>query len=476
MLSFGEARKKAGIFVYDLPLLRHWHSYNELKPMPGKTYQYFGYNWWDLMNSNIFQQSKYCGYGTIELKTSGNSPGYIFINCSSKPIRITNKSTKEVYLINGYSTRLYNKSDENILVADYSDCLMQYTRLGDATGILLGLEQLLIGKSDISKSPLYKDLLLGSGVLNADQYYATTGLNAYLSKVYREHGHMESEEDSSMMHWVETLAERWKNINPAKRLPRGKSIPHKIHWIWLSRVPGTPNPLRKKYTKFMKSWIMRNPTSEFFLWTDSSDPKISPEIRDRIQIMDANDINDLMNSLPSESKQGILHMYKKHPNVGSRADTLRQCILYSIGGIYADVNDMLCMIPLETYMDKFDFMAGLEPMLYVNNAFVASAPKHPIVRNFLQFIAQNSKEFVNNWDPNLEKDEKDNLVVSQTGPIAFSSIIFGLIDPETGQDLPRTCIFPSKFIYSNYEINETPLSWLTPITLCSHWDERAFLK
>ena len=79
---------------------------------------------------------------------------------------------------------------------------------------------------------------------------------------------------------------------------------------------------------------------------------------------------------------------------------------------------------------NFNFMAAAEPMLYINNAFVASRPKHPIVRNFLQFIAQNSKDFVNNWDPNLEKEEKDDLVVSQTGPIAFSSIIYGLIDEE----------------------------------------------
>ena len=178
-----------------------------------------------------------------------------------------------------------------------------------------------------------------------------------------------------MMDWVQLVADRWSEINPAKRLPAGKSIPKKIHWIWLARQPGTPNPLKPKYTKFMRSWILRNPNSEFYLWTDSSDPGIPTEIKDKVQVMNQDDISDLLNNLPAESRNGAIYMYKKHPNVGSRADTLRQCILYTIGGVYADVNDMLCMIPMEPYMEKFDFMAGLEPMLYVNNAFVAPAPK-----------------------------------------------------------------------------------------------------
>lgn len=473
MWNFSEERKKRGIFVYDLPLLKHFHSYTDVKEVPGKTYQYFGYNWWDLMNSGIFQKSKYAGYGTLNVDVKKPVPGFVFINCTSKPIRVMNTHTREVYLVNGYSIRNYNKSTKNTLQAEYKECLMQYVIVGDAIIILIGLEDILNGTSSISKTPLYTDFLLASGVVNPTQYYHTTGLNAYISKVFREGSRIEAEEESSMMDWVQLLEDRWKNINPAKNLPKGPTIPHNIHWIWLSRVPGTPNPLKKKYYKFMKSWITRNPGCKFHLWTDSSDVGLPKEFINVVKIMGQNEINKILGSLPSESKRGILYMYKNHPNVGSRADTLRQCILYTMGGVYADVNDMLCMMPLEPYMDKFDFMGGLEPMLYVNNAFVASKPKHPIVRNFLQFIAQNAKDFIDDWDPNLEKEEKDNLVVSQTGPVAFSSIIFGVIDE---QELPRTCIFPSKFIYSNYEIRESPLSWLSPLSISGHFDERAFLK
>ena len=57
---------------------------------------------------------------------------------------------------------------------------------------------------------------------------------------------VETEEDSSMMDWVQLLDERWKRINPAKKLPKGPTIPHKIHWIWLARVPGTPQSSEDK--------------------------------------------------------------------------------------------------------------------------------------------------------------------------------------------------------------------------------------
>ncbi len=472
MRYFSEERKKKGIFVYNLPLLKHWHSYADVKEVPGKTYQYFGYNWWDLMQSGIFQKTKFAGYGRLDVNVNKPVPGYMFINCSRDPIKVKNISTQEVYLINGFSTRNYNKSKINILEADYNECLMQYVIIGDAIIILLGLETVLSGENAIARSPLYTDFLLASGIVNTAQYYSTTGLNSYLSKSFRSGNKIETEEDGSMMDWVQNLEDHWKKINPAKNIPKGPSIPLKVHWIWLSRVAGTPNPLKTKYTKFMKSWVIRNPNCKFYLWTDSSDPGLPKELKN-INIMGQKEITNVLNKLPSESKQGIAYMYKNHPNVGSRADTLRQCILYIIGGVYADVNDMLCQIPIEGYMMKFDFMVGVEPMLYINNAFVGSKPKHPIVRNFLQFIAQNSRNFVNDWDPDLPKEDKDDLVVSQTGPIAFSSIIYGLIDKH---ELPRTCIFPSKFIYSNYEIRDTPLSWLSPVTLTSHWDERAFLK
>ena len=132
MWYFSEERKKRGIFVYDLPLLKHWHSYADVKEVSGKTYQYFGYNWWDLMRSGILQHSKYAGYGTLNVDIKRPVPGFLFVNCAAKPIKVMNTHTKEVYLIDKYSTRVYNRSAKNTLKAEYKECLMQYVIVGDA--------------------------------------------------------------------------------------------------------------------------------------------------------------------------------------------------------------------------------------------------------------------------------------------------------------------------------------------------------
>lgn len=486
--DFGKKLRKAGYYVYDLPLIKNWHAHTELKPNTNKTngtFSYFGYNWWDLMSLGKFQNSEYVGIGKLSLPVGKDSgPGYVIINCGNRDTILENVETGDVYNIKKYGKSFYNKIDQNplkkfnTLVSNYKDNMIQYVRVGDAHYILCNVQQLLSGESNITKTLLFTDLMLASGIVNSEQYYATTGLNAFLEKAERVYDEDEDEEfidaeETLMQEWVVRLVEQWNYVNPAKNLPNGKKIPFKIHWIWLSKVPGSANPLKPKFAKFMESWISRNPNCEFNLWTDSSEPGINKNIVDYITIRNSNDINNLLNRLPDESRDGIKKMIAYHPNVGSRADSLRQAILYLEGGCYADVNDMECLMPMEQYFDKFDFMAGLEPMMYANNAFVASCKGHEIVKNFLLSIAQSADNFIEEWDPNMETEDKDNLVVSQTGPIAFSSIIFGVLEEK---EMPRTCIFPSKFIYSNYEIPESPLSWLSPISLSGHFDARDYLK
>lgn len=485
--DFGKKLRKAGYFVYDLPLIKSWHAKTELIPKTNETngtFSWFGYNWWDLMSLGKFQDSIYVGEGELALPVSReNSPGYVIINCGTRDAVLENFKTGDVYNIKKYGKAIYNKINTtplkkyNTLFSKHEDNMMQYVRVGDAHYILCNIQQLLTGESNITKTPLFNDLMLASGIVNPEQYYSTTGLNAFLERSDRVRERGEDDwiepEDTLMEEWVTRLNEQWAVVNPSKNLPSGKKIPYKIHWIWLSRVPGSANPLKPKFAKFMKSWIAYNPNCEYNLWTDSSDPGIHTDIVEYVRIRDSNDIQKLLNKLPEESKDGIKQMISQHPNVGSRADSLRQAILYIEGGCYADVNDMECLMPMESYFDKFDFMAGLEPMMYANNAFVSSSKGHPIVKNFLLSIAQNADDFIDEWDPDMEKDDKDNLVVSQTGPIAFSSIIFGVLE---NKSMPRTCIFPSKFIYSNYEIADSPLSWLSPVSLSGHFDARDYLK
>lgn len=278
-----------------------------------------------------------------------------------------------------------------------------------------------------------------------------------------------------MQEWVIGCEDHWQRVNPKKQLKKTKGIPGNVHFIWLSKQPGKPNPLKNNFKKFIETWVDRNEECDFYIWTDSSDIGLWPDLEEVINIMYKNDIDDLVKKLPSKWRSPLKKLLAKHPNVGVRADTLRQIILYSMGGIYADINDMACIMPMKNFRKKFDFMAGMEPMLYVNNAFIATKPKHIINKNFLIFISENANEFLDEWDPSLSTEEKDNLVVSETGPIAFSGILYGVFDTDYGK-LGNTCIFPCSWIYPNYEITESPESWLKPISMSCHYDARDYLK
>ena len=232
--DFGKLRKGQGVFVYDLPKIRGWHAHTKLKPVRGKTFAYFGYNWWDLMASGLLQDSKYVGKGTLGLNLPrDDGPGYVLINCSSNPRVITNRTSKNSYHLPGYTAQVYNKYRKtsggiranNTLVAKPSSTLMQQVRVGDAIYVLVGIEDLLNKKSSITKTPLYNDFMLASGIVNPNQYYSTTGLNAFLTKASRIGRKIETDDESSMMDWVNTISERWDFINPTKQLPSGKSIP-----------------------------------------------------------------------------------------------------------------------------------------------------------------------------------------------------------------------------------------------------------
>lgn len=468
-------------FIYQLPLVRSWHAHYELKPQKGKTYRYFGYNWWDIVYSGLWEQSKYFGQGKYILPFIPETTGIALINCSNKKSKIKNKISGDVYNLGSYGYSLYNikdrRSGKNVLIADQKDCVFNFVKCGDSFLVLINIQDLINGKSTIVKTSLYKDFMLACGILNPSQYYATVGLNAFLNKITVQGKNIDLEMDSSMYDWVQYCSDHWEETNPTskKSLPSSQQIPNNVHFIWLSKTPGKPNPLKDKFKKFIKTWIFRNPECNFYIWTDSSDVGLWPDLKDTIQIMYWKDILDYIKKLPGRWKSGIMKLLRSHPNVGVRADTLRQIVLYSMGGIYADINDMSCTMPLENFRQKFDFMVGMEPMMYVNNAFIATKKKHIVNKNFLEFISQYANDFINDWDPDLPTEEKDNLVVSETGPIAFSGILFGVF--ETNYDsLRNSCIFPCSWVYPNYEITDVPESWLKPISITSHYDARDYLK
>lgn len=458
-------------FIYRLPLTRGWHARTELATDRRSMFRYFGANWWDLVASGKWKESKYFGRDRIVIPSIDTyTTGIVIINMCDKPMTVIQKSKNaEVkYYIKRYGTVMYNRMDRNEVVLCKG--LMNFVRCGDCYMLLLGVDSLV----GIVKTELYKNFMLACGIVNENLYYNTVGLNAYVNKIVVRGGVINVDDNESMYDWVRLCSEHWGRVNPASRLSSGGSIPGLIHFIWLSKVPGgSANPLKPKFKKYIASWINRNPECKCMIWTDSR-TEFSVPVRGMI-VKYGSDILEIIKKLPKHMQRNLTRLYKRHPNVGIRADTLRQMILYVMGGMYADVNDMSCIMPMKNFRKKFDFIAGMEPMMYVNNAFVAAKPRHIIQRNFLEYISQNSSTFLRDWDPKLETEEKDNLVVSQTGPIAFSGILFGLLD-KGSRYMKRSCILPSSWVYPNYQITSEPESWLKPVSITSHYDQRDYLK
>jgi hypothetical protein len=318
-----------------------------------------------------------------------------------------------------------------------------------------------------------------TGVPDQEQYINTVGIENfdYVDTRGWEYRDTQTEVKSD---FVELLLEQWETVNPNKRSPAPVGIPNVVHWIWLRRDPKKQEfgELKGTFHKFMKTWIDRNPEFTFNIWTDNPNFEVPKQFGDIINVKGPQDIEDLLDKLPDQVRNNIKYLMKNHGNVGARSDTLRQCILYFEGGIYADVNDAMCMAPLDKMFEKFDFIIGMEPVVYVNNAIIASKKRHPIPQAMITWLAHNAREFVDEWEHDYtdeEQDAKDDYIVSTTGPIAMTQVMFGVMKNSI-RKLDHSLILPSAWVYPNYWIPESPGVWLKPVSIFSHWDGRSFLE
>jgi mannosyltransferase OCH1-like enzyme len=280
-----------------------------------------------------------------------------------------------------------------------------------------------------------------------------------------------------MNEFVYLLAGQWsKNINNLKKASiKNGGIPKKIHWIWLSKDPRGPKKSYdiSSFIPFFESFIVRNPNYEFYLWTNFENIINKSKYSDKITIV--NDFSKLYKK--SKISSEITDFIDNGPNVGLRSDILRMLILKEIGGLYADVNDMLCLMPLDSILTKFDFICGTEPMMYVNNAFVGARKGHELIKRFFDFL--DIKNIYDSYDKNFRKEDLDDWVISHTGPKYISEIIFGyLYDKKSKNDKgnsSRVLVGPSKMFYANYNIKKDSKFWITPYSFTGHFDQRTFI-
>ncbi len=452
---------------HTLPKINGWHSLVKKKiEDDGKIYKYFGYNWWDMLYNNLLPITKKLTISSRKLYS------IVLVNTTTSIVNVDNITTGDVY--NVITTAIVNSINlSSFTLKSNND--MYACNIGNICLVLVGVEELKSGKCKITNTPLFKDFLLMNGISNKEEYLDAVGIENFQSILIEGWKYIDSE-FLIKREFTELLLEHWINCNPASRQKTSQTIPLKIHWIWLSPVLNkTGNELKTRFYKFIDTWIDRNPNFEFNIWTDNKDLIIPPKYCKVLKVNGPTIIDDLINKLPKEIKKDIKYLYFNHPNVGARSDTLRQVILYLVGGIYADINDASCLSPMENLCNKFDFIIGMEPVMYVNNAIMGAKKHHIINKNMLIWLASQSDIFIDEWEDIKKQDqtEKDDYIVSTTGPIALTNIIFGIINKKK---LPSTLILPASWIYPNYWVKDSPDKWLKPISLTAHFDARDYLK
>ena len=197
-------------------------------------------------------------------------------------------------------------------------------------------------------------------------------------------------------------------------------VPRIIHQTWKN----TEIPM--KLTKWVKSWILKNPDYEYWLWTDES-----------------------ARALIADRHPYLLPTFDGYTEGIRKADALRYVVLYEFGGVYADM-DMESLKPLDPILRKYACIIPQEPyehpILYGNfenlsiNAVMACRAKHP----FMKMLMDNLEYFSHMWDVldstgphfvlnNLKRYKASNTYINDTHKdgiyLAPAEYFFPTIDP-----------------------------------------------
>ena len=188
---------------------------------------------------------------------------------------------------------------------------------------------------------------------------------------------------------VETL----NRVAPTQRThPRcgWGEIPRIIHQTWMT------SQLPSRYAPWVTSWLKKNPTWQYWLWTD----------------------DDARQLVRRYYKQNVA-MYDGYTRNINRADVMRYFVLDRYGGVYADI-DAECLRPLDDIISNHScilaeehrvhgyVLAWRKPPPNVINSPMACRPGHPYFRDVIAELPKWQKH------PNL---------LYQTGPLLIDRVL-----------------------------------------------------
>jgi mannosyltransferase OCH1-like enzyme len=205
-------------------------------------------------------------------------------------------------------------------------------------------------------------------------------------------------------------------------------IPKKIHFIWLG------SPLPESCKMMVESWRRFHPSWKVKVWTDADVANFS--FRNKA-------------------------VYDQAKNFGEKADILRYEILYSFGGIYADI-DFECLKPFDSIATTCEFFVGIDDDSNpsIGNALIGSIPGHPILKYCIDSIPQSSQ------DHDLWR------IVTETGPLHLTKCFLVLAQHFRG----RVVVFPRSVFYpfpvaanKNFPREVIKKQWVRPESMAIHY-------
>jgi len=246
--------------------------------------------------------------------------------------------------------------------------------------------------------------------------------------------------------------------------PRGP-IPRHIHWIWLHN-PNGQTPLDGALVRMMATWLRHNPGFDVHLWIDFDDlrgqftdeaawERAQRTFEGRLQIHPPDDIASLVRHATA-GRPELGRMFDAAESVAVRSDLLRMLILKQLGGVYCDMNDTECLIPLARLCQRFSFVVGADAFSRVHNAVLASAPQHPLIDGILDGVPTDVQSLNRELQESTTVDEYFAAVVKACGPHLLTRQI---CDPARRHALDRNVfILPFPYFHNPRPFYPTPLS------------------
>ena len=175
---------------------------------------------------------------------------------------------------------------------------------------------------------------------------------------------------------------------------QSESIPRIFHQTWDSET------IPKQFMPWIRSWTQHHPQWQYWFWTP-----------------------DDVRCLLRQRYPDFLHLYDKYPTMLQRADVMRYFVLYTFGGVYADL-DMQCLKPIDPLLFNRSCVFSEEPYEHVYilnrrvgdanvmNGIMACRPGHPFFKELMAKLKLPQTKNTNIRD-----------AVATTGPFFVDSVL-----------------------------------------------------